>query len=164
MFTWLAIYCAWYLKDQHAYCWDGVWARYCDVKLPPSLLYWLHVKLTFTVPNSRCLYWSLDSDYSAMEATGSTWKRRWLECCYPSMPSPQPAACAGPVCVKHTRILQPGLTHSSCVHVCIFYICDFLWPEVQPHSDDSQMHVANCSNVLWVYLVRLAPQCISCIF
>ena len=28
--------------------------------------------------------------------------------------------------------------------MCIF--CDFLWPEVQPHSDDSQMHVtAPCS-------------------
>jgi len=47
-------------------------------------------------------------DYSAMEATGSAiaaCKRRWLECCHLSMPSPQPAACAGPACVQHTCIL-----------------------------------------------------------
>jgi len=28
----------------------------------------------------------------------------------------------------------------------VYILCDFLWPEVQPHSDDSQMHVtAPCS-------------------
>ena len=52
---------------------------------------------------------------------------------------------------------EPSLTHSSCVHVCIFYVIR-LWHEVQPHSDDSQMRVtAPCSAGL--YSVRLAPQC-----
>ena len=44
-------------------------------------------------------------DYSAMEATGSAFKRRWLDCCHLSMPFPRPAACAGPACVQHACIL-----------------------------------------------------------
>ena len=40
---------------------------------------------------------------------------------------------------------------------CVYILCDFLWPEVQPHSDDSQTHVS--APVLCVYSVRLAPQC-----
>ena len=40
------------------------------------------------------------ADYSAMEATGSASKRRWLECRHLSMPSPRPAACAGPSLVS----------------------------------------------------------------
>jgi len=61
------------------------------------------------------------ADYSAMEATGSASKRRWLECCHLSMPSPRPAVCPGPSCVQHACILQPDLTHSSCVHVCMIF-------------------------------------------
>ena len=39
----------------------------------------------------------------------------------------------------------------------MYIFCDFLWPKVQPHSDDSQMHVT--APVLRVYSIRLAPQC-----
>ena len=38
-------------------------------------------------------------DYSAMEATGSGCKRRWLECCHLSMPSARPAACVQHACI-----------------------------------------------------------------
>jgi len=59
------------------------------------------------LPDSRACarvgHWTPDS--SAMEATGSACKSRWLECCHLSMPSPRPAACAGPALVQHACIL-----------------------------------------------------------
>ena len=73
------------------------------------------------------------------------------------MLSPRPAACAGPVCVQHACILQTGLTYCRRVYI----LCDFLWPEVQPHSDDSQMHVtAPCS----AGVLSQARPTMSCIF
>ena len=62
------------------------------------------------------------------------------------MLSPRPAACAGPACVQHACTVyysQAQLTVPVCT--CIF-LCDFLWPKIQSHSDDSHMHVtAQCS-------------------
>ena len=56
-------------------------------------IFWLYVVSCHWTPTS--------SHNSTMEATGSACKRTWLECCHLSMPSPQPAACAGqPVCIN----------------------------------------------------------------
>ena len=66
---------------------------------------------TLTVNHFRlllCVVGHWTPDYSAMEATGSCYSacnRRWLECCHLSMPSPRPAACAGPACVQHACII-----------------------------------------------------------
>ena len=82
--------------------------------------------------HSACVgHWT--TDYSPMEATGSASasKRRRLECCHLSMPSPRPAACAGPACV------QPD---SQFLFTRVY---DFLWPVVQSHSDES--YACNCS-------------------
>ena len=55
------------------------------------------------LPDSRCpcqSHWTPTSSHnSAMEATGSTCKRRSLEYYHLSLPSPWPAACAGPACM-----------------------------------------------------------------
>jgi len=65
------------------------------------------------LPDSWCLcqsHWTPTSSHnSAMEATGSACKRRWLQCCHLSMPPPRPAAYAGPACMQHACILYPGL-------------------------------------------------------
>jgi len=43
----------------------------------------------------------------------------------------------------------------------VYILGDFLWPEVQPHSDDSQMHVtAPCS----ARVLGQARPTMSCIF
>ena len=70
------------------------------------------------------------ADYSAMEATGSACKRRWLECCHLSMLSPRPVACAGPASLCAACLYIITRPDSSCVHVCIF--CDFLCLKVRP--------------------------------
>ena len=53
----------------------------------------------------------------------TTARWRWLECYHLSMPSPRPAACAGPACVQHAYILfaSPD-TQFLCTHVCFFFV------------------------------------------
>ena len=58
-----------------------------------------------------------------------------------------------PVCSMH---VQPGLTHSSYVRMCIF--CDFLWPEVQSHS--SHMYLATPCSACLLSQARPTVQCI----
>jgi len=42
--------------------------------------------------------------------------------------------------MKDLYIVTVSLLVSS--HISVLYMyCDFLWPEVQPHSDDSQMRM-----------------------
>ena len=40
--------------------------------------------------------------------------------------------------------------------ICVYFLCDILWPEVMSHSDDSHVH-AN-AHVLHMHLLRLFPQ------
>jgi len=87
------------------------------------------------LPGSQFLCWSHwspnSSDYSTVEATSTMCKRRWLECCHLSMPSPCPAACAAwdqPVCSMLIYYSQAWLTVPVCM--CVHF-CDIMWPEVQ---------------------------------
>ena len=89
-------------------------------------------------------HWTPTSSHnSVMEATGSTCKRRWIECCHLCMPSPWPAACAGPAYVSqyiHENGLMFGpfclssyslcLRSCSCDHASCFQVSQFnsLWP------------------------------------
>jgi len=79
-------------------------------------------------------YWTLtSSDIDTMVLTTTRWrlpgsackKKRLLECCHLSLPSP-PAACAGPVCNKLYILVRPD---TQFVCMCVFF-CDILWPEV----------------------------------
>ena len=50
---------------------------------------------------------------------------------------------------------------SQFLYTRVYILCDFLWPEVQPRSDDSQMHVnAPCS----AHVLGQASPTMSCIF
>ena len=101
-----------------------------------------------------------------LQCISSACKRRWLECCHLSIPSP-PVACAGPACVQHALhiVVRPD---SHFVHMCVLF-CDILCPEVQSHSDDGHMDLAApCSvcalgqarpKILSIHLVILLCVC-----
>ena len=81
---------------------------------------------------------------SYVEVTGLH-KRRWLECCCLSMPSP-PALCAGPICVQHALYIV-AMPDSLFMYTCV-------------HSDDIQSYAFNCSMFCTcTRSIRLAPQC-----
>ena len=80
-----------------------------------------------------------------MEATGSTCKRRWLECCHLSMPSPRPVAwCWTSLCAACLYIIS--MPDTVPVYTCVYIFVIFCGLRFSPaHSDDSQNYACNCS-------------------
>jgi len=106
--------------------------------MPFVFVVWLTVPVLKSLDSNLFWYGYYASDYSAKEATRSARKKRWLECCNVSMPSP-PAACAWPSCVRHALYIV-ARPDSQFVYTCaLFY--DILWHEVQSHSNESHIHL-----------------------